>query len=122
MTARFPEEYYRKHWDEFLRPQGNDPDYINLEGRLAKEMAVYEQAGIGGEALEKIRCTKAGELAEYCTALVREQMRVEKMLEAGETSMGFTTERDERDARRDHRTRFEFNCLQLRDFKEKYGL
>lgn len=119
MKARFSEEYYREFWDEFLKKVPGE-DYINLEAELANAMKVY--AGLPETALAIICKMEAGKIAEHCMELVKKQMRRIADIDAGRASFGCTTQRQEIQLRGEFRKRFEFNCLQLKDFKAKYGL
>ena len=119
MKAQYSEEFYRKHWDKFIKAvPGNH--YINLEAELEHAMETF--AGIPTEALEVLKKVEAEKIANKCKALVLNEMATIKALENGEASLGYTTRGQEIKARGDLRTRFEFNCLQLKVFKEKYGI
>lgn len=123
MKARFDEEHYRRCWEEYLKPVNSD-HYMNLERDLSREMEVYEKALAGlpeGEAnLAKIRRVKATEIIEKVTPKLKETMATIKRIEAGNGSLGYTTDSAERRNMADLVQRFEFNCLQLADFKKKY--
>lgn len=117
MTARFSEDYYRKYWDRFLVKVPGE-DYRNLEAELEREMNVYSD--IHESAVAIIRKMEAKKIADSCEKLVRKEMEICKRLESGKSSFGYTTQSQEIAARGELRKRFEFNCLQLKDFKEKY--
>lgn len=121
MKALFSEEYYDKYWDEFLEPALGE-HYINLEASLAKEMAHYDSLGLGEKEIFIIRKIEAQKLADECRELVLKERDVVKSIESGESSFGMTTKFQEIKKRGEFRKRFEFNCLQMRRFKEKYGL
>lgn len=121
MKATFSEEHYRRNWDRFLEKVPGE-HYINLEEALEREMTVYKGAELTEEAIQVIAKLEAQKLADKCLALVMKEMKTVKDLRAGRASLGYTTERQEYKARAELVERFEFNCLQLRDFKAKYGL
>ena len=117
MTAQYSEAYYRKYWNEFLKKvPGND--YINLEQELAHEMEIFSE--LPDEALTILKSIKAREIAEKCQERLTERMATVKAIENGEANLGYTTQGQEIKARGELVRRFEFNCLQLADFKKKY--
>lgn len=121
MEALFSREYYEENWDRFLEPVCNE-HYINLEEDLSKEMNVYESLNLGKKEIEIIRTFEAKKIADKCRVMVLEDRDVVKRIESGKASFGMTTERQEIEARGRFRKRFEFNCLQLRVFRDKYGV
>lgn len=121
MKALFSEEYYRKYWESFLEPvPGND--YINLESELKKTMKHYENAELPQNAIDMIVKIEAEKIAAKCEKLVYSQMKRVKDILDGNASFGMVTEWQEIEQRAELRKRFEFNCLQLRDFRKKYNL
>ena len=123
MKPLYKEAYYRKYWDEYLKPDNSiGKHYINLEGDLAGLLDMYREYGVPEEAIIAIKKTKAQELADACKAVVHEELGVLKRILSGESSFGYTSEFQEVRARAEYRERFDFNCLQLADFKKKYGL
>ena len=121
MKPVFSEEYYRTHWDKFLkRVPGND--YINLEGELAKVMKSYKEAGMPMEAMQVVEKIEAEKLSVRCKELVMKEMEVVKRINAGKASFGMTTQRQEIEQRGNYIRRFEFNCLQLADFRKNHKL
>lgn len=119
MKALFSREYYAKNWDRFIRPVPGE-NYINLSEELSRAMKIYEGAELNGQALWIIERIEARKIIDRAEALVRRQMAVLQRLEAGESSLGYTTQAQEIHARGELRTRFEFNCYQLSLFREKY--
>ena len=104
MKAIFSEEYYKMNWERFLvKVPGND--YFNAEGKL-----------------DCIRKIEAKKIAVELNALVHRELQVVKDVEAGKASFGMITASQEYKAKADFRKRFEFNCLQLKYFCEKYGV
>ena len=121
MKALFSREYYEKNWDKFLEPTVGE-HYINLEESLQKAMTAYDNIGLSDKDLEIVRKVEAQKIADKCRALVLEDCDVVKRIEHNEASFGMTTERQEIERKARFRKRFEFNCLQMRVFKEKYEL
>ena len=82
--------------------------------------AAYKNADLTEDALAIVRKIEAQKIVDSCTLLVYEEMKVCKEIEAGKAGFGYTTIGQEISARGEYRKRFEFNCLQLADFKKKY--
>lgn len=121
MKAIFSEEYYKMNWERFLvKVPGND--YFNAEGKLENRMKVYESINLDSDKLDCIRKIEAKKIAVELNALVHRELQVVKDVEAGKASFGMITASQEYKAKADFRKRFEFNCLQLKYFCEKYGV
>lgn len=121
MKARFSEQYWYDMWDKMLVPVPGG-DYINLEGKLDREMAPLEGFDITEEQMWKIRCEYAKPIAAEATALVHKELKQLKDIDSGKAGYGYTTKLQEIHADYEFRKRFEFNCIQLRDFKRKYNI
>lgn len=121
MKAVHSREYYQKNWDRFIQRVPGE-HYINLEAELEREMRCYKEAGLPESALATIEALEANKIAERADKLVRKEMATIKSVESGESGFGYTTERQEIEARAEFRTRFEFNCYQLSVFREKHGI
>ena len=119
MTTLHSEEYYRTNWERFIAPVPGK-HYVNLEAELNRCIATY--SNLPEEAITIMRKVEAAKIAEKTKALVVEEMQTVKAIAAGEASFGYTTKGQEISAMREYRMRFEFNCLQLADFKKKYGI
>ena len=123
MKAMFSEEYYRSHWEEMLTTAKGEYG-INLDRELADKLESYKEAfkempkDAATQALEVIKAQVVKQIIETTTKLVLEEKAVVENIEAGKASFGYTTETQEVRARSDFRKRFEFNCLQLADFKK----
>lgn len=121
MKPLYSEEYYRKYWDRFLVPV-HGGHYINLEGELQTAMDQYRELGMPEEAIPIVEKMEAEKIAAKCRTLVFEELEVLKRVLSGKSSFGMSTERQEIHARHEFRTRFDFNCLQLADFRKKHNL
>lgn len=121
MKALFSEDFYYKFWDMFLEPVPGD-DFINLVGEIQKTENWLRESGIPELAWPVVIKQEAQKLADRCKAMVMREMKTIRDIDAGVASFGYTTHRQEIEARGEFRKRFEFNCLQLRDFKAKYEL
>ena len=91
-----------------------------MEADLALLMRGFEEAGLPEEALIVIRKQQAQKIADKVKEMVQEDLSLAKKVDAGTADFGYTTERQETEARFRFRTRFDFNCLQLADFRKKY--
>lgn len=119
MKSVFSREFYEANWGKFMEPVVNE-HYINLEDELKKEMAVYENIGLTEKDINTIKKLEAQKIADKCLEMVLKDRDIVKKIQNGEASFGMTTERQEIEVRGRFVKRFEFNCLQLRKFKDKY--
>lgn len=119
MKTLYSEQYYRSNWGEFLKRVPGEY-YINLEQELSNRMDTYIGVQLSGEDLNKIRNIEAKKIADSCEAKCRKQMQVLKDIMSGKVSFGYTHRAQEVRARSEFQKRFEFNCLQLADFRKKY--
>lgn len=125
MKALYSEGYYRGIWDEMLATARGEHG-VNLEKELADKLESYKEAfkempeDAATQALEVIKAQVVKQIIEATTKLVLEEMAVVENIEAGKTSFGYTTQRQENEAKCNYRKRFEFNCLQLADFKKAH--
>ena len=121
MKPLFSEQYYMDHWDEFLKRVPGD-DYINLEGELEREMRVLREVGLTDDQLKLVEPIYAKPIADRCHTLVLKELKTMKAVLVGEADFGYTTKRQNIEAQYRFRTRFEFNCLQLREFKKNHNI
>lgn len=118
-----PESYYYSYWDEFLRTDGVDREtFIDMEKELNQAMQVYNGLGISERELNIFRKYEAQKIAERGREIALRQKAVWRKIQRGDASLGYTTDLQERQAQRRYLERYEFNSLQLRDFKRKYGV
>ena len=54
MKALFSEEYYRQHWDDFMKRVSGE-DYINLEEELDYKMETFKDTEIPEEVSTEIK-------------------------------------------------------------------
>ena len=121
MKPLFSEQYYMDHWDEFLKHVPGD-DYINLEGELEREMRVLREVGLTDDQLKLVEPIYAKPIADRCHTLVLKELKTMKAVLVCEADFGYTTEHQNIEAQYRFRTRFEFNCLQLREFKKNHSI
>lgn len=117
----YSEEYYRKYWDSFMKKVPGDT-YINMEADLKLLMRAYDGADIPEEALKVIKSMEAQKVLKYAKDIILKQRDMITKLLSGEASLGMISKSQEIHRIHEIRTRFEFNCLQMADFKRKYNL
>lgn len=116
------ENFYKKFWDEFINDR-YDRNYMNLEEDLEKVMEVYEKTLADyPQVIETFRTKHASDIAEKAKSELLETMAMIKRLDAGETSLGYTSVFQECQEMKKLKDRFEFNCYQLSVFRKKYNI
>ena len=116
MKAQYSEQYYRNNWERFIK-KSNDKDYMNLEYALDYKLKIFES-----DVAEKLRVIYANEIYTSAIKHLKDTMITIQDIQSGKTSLGYTTKSQEISEMRRMIQRFEFNCLQARDFKEKYSI
>ncbi len=113
------EDYYMKRWDEFLE-YCPDPSkhwiaacYMNLEAQLDSMVATMKGT-LTPEQFAIVKKGIAAEVAAKAQAKLKEDHKVVKRIINGEAHIDLEFN--------EYRERFEFNCIQLREFKKKYGV
>ena len=120
MKSLYSREFYEKNWDRFIKRVPGDT-YINMGEELDREMKAFREADLDEQALSVIEKMMAKKIYDKAMHLVRAMMRTIEDVEAGRSSFGYTTQTQEIQARADYRKRFEFNCVQLAHFRERYS-
>ena len=121
MKTEYTEGYYRSIWNEMMNGRGAR-HYMNFEEDLEALMKPYSQHGFPEQAFEVIRKEMA---KRVCSAAKEDLLKIRETvlaLRSGNASLGNVSMRDEIVGRHELIQRFEFNCLQLADFKKKYNL
>lgn len=121
MKSVHSEEYYRKYWDNFMEPTIGE-HYMNLEEELAKEMRYFYEVNASADAIGKVEKMYAERIAKRCHDALIEDKKLYLRIVNKTANFGYTTLRQELEAQGTFLARFEFNCLQLRDFRRKYGV
>lgn len=114
MKAVHSEKYYRDNYENFIK-KTNDNDYMNLESELECELSIFD-----ANVIEKIRPIYAQKIYNKASKTLKERMTTIQDLQSGKSSLGYTTQNQEIHKMNRIVQRFEFNCLQLADFKKKY--
>lgn len=115
------EEYYLERWDKFLadRPDCSDlavyGSYMNLEERLEKYYSTMKGV-LTEEQLDHVKRSFAPEVAAKAYKELKDAQATVKKYINGEIGW------DSKFGFNQYRERFEFNCIQLREFKKKYGV
>lgn len=112
MNAMFSEQYYLENWERYEAKSKINPEE-ELEYRLRPFANTFS-----AEDLEKISKVYAKKIAEKVEEELKKTMKMIRDLEAGRSSLGYTSERQEVEQMAILRRMFEFNCLQLKLFKQ----
>ena len=118
MKARYSEEYLRSTWATLIQ-ETPDGDYMNFEDELNYRMSVYKE--LPTEAFKAVEKIEAQKIIEKATGTLKETMNMINDIEAGRKSLGYTTQIQETQEMHRMILRFEFNCLQLSDFKKAHN-
>ena len=121
MKSELSKEFYLKNWDRFIEEVPGD-HYRNLEKELETIMNRYKGVEILEKNWEIVRKVEAKKIADSCKELCLKDMQIIKDLDSGVSSFGMTTRTQEINKRYEFKRRWEFNCLQLALFREKYGV
>jgi hypothetical protein len=114
----FTENYYRDMWDRLVEKYTkNDP-----EKDLEITMKAYRDLDLPESAKEVILQIEAKKVYDFISDTLKGTLRTLNAILSGKASLGYTTERQEIQARHEIREGFEFDCLRLADFKKKYNL
>lgn len=99
-------------------------DYMNLEEDLETLVKPYLslQLEYREQALEVIRREMAKRVCNVAKVDLLKTRDMVTELKSGKASLGNISRRDEIREMHDLVQRFEFNCLQLADFRKKYGV
>ena len=121
MKASHSEKFYRENWEHFIKNTSN-VNYINLEQDLKEALKPYKDLEIPKESFDIITKVEAEKIYKKAVDFCKNEMIVVKKLNTNNCSLGYTTDVQEINNRYELITRFEFNCLQLADFKKKYNI
>lgn len=118
MTDR--EVFMMRNWDRLI-VQPHDEWHVNLECDLDWQMLPV--AGVlSDEQKEAVRKAYAPKLAKVAEKKLSDMRAMLDRIDSGKASLGYTTQNQEWLALRELHERYEFNCFQLKVFKEKYGM
>ena len=121
MKARYSEKYYRDNWGEFM-----SHSRMNLEEELEHYLSGVREGltelpkEVAEQAIFVIRKEYARKIAVRTKAKLLEEQKMIVRLERGESSPGYISRTQEVREMARLVKMFEFNCLQLRDFTNKY--
>lgn len=115
MKALHTENFYRKYWGEF-----QSKSKMNLDRELKWRTDGMNDV-LDAENLKRAMKVVAKLIADEAEAELRKTMKMVQDLEAGRSSLGYTHELQEVAEMARLRRMFEFDCLQLRDFREKWA-
>lgn len=128
MKTEYTERYYRSVWDEMLSRK-DSRNYMNLEEdleNLMKPYLEYDFPGVPQSCKEQAIVAIRKEIAKRVYNDAKNDLLKLKntvvSLKSGKSCLGYTSEAQEIRERADLFKRFEFNCLQLADFRKKYNI
>lgn len=121
MKSELSREFYLENWDRFIKEAPGE-HYRNLEKELETNMSHYKGIEILEKNLDVVRKVEAKKIADSCKELCLKDMQIVKNLESGVSSFGMISRAQEISKRYEFKRRWEFNCLQLAIFREKYGV
>ena len=119
MKLRIPSAVYKENWSSFMAAYSDTAD---LESKLEKTMAEYNDCNLPKTALAAIRKLEAQKIADACKKDLTEKKASIERIEAGEACLGYTTAQQEIAAMRELIERFEFTAICLAIFKRKYSI
>ena len=119
MKSLFPAEYYKENYERFIKPS-NDRHYVNLNENLNRKIETLRKNGCPENAIPIVKKIEAEKLYNEWYKILKEDMKIVKEVREGKASFGFTTYRQEYEARAKFEKRFEFNCYQLAEFKKDH--
>ena len=116
------DEYLAANWDRLINLCKHDDYHINLEDALDSKMRPINGL-LNEEQRFLVRKTVyAPELVEGAEKKLSKMRKMLEDIDSGKASFGYITQSQEWSALSELHDRYEFNCYQLRVFKEKYGL
>lgn len=123
MKRLHEENYYRDHWDEMLKPTW-ERHFMNLEEKLDEIMEPLKEVlpQIGEEKAALVTKAYASMIAEKAFKEIQGQEIVLVNIENGRCDHLYTSlwHKDVELSRM--KKRYEFNVVQLKDFKKNHGI
>lgn len=121
MKTAYSEEYYK---NEAVRSRiRSNRRAIDLEQKLESEMSIFNNVDFGKDQIEILTKFCAKRIYDKAKReLVENKQLYVKVRKDGGNCLGYTNKSQEIKAVCDIIETFEYNCLILREFKEKYDL
>lgn len=116
----FSEKYYRDNWNKF-----KNESHMNLEEELEHRTRIYKSIDIPEDAKRQVLDIMSKKYAEEIIAKAEAELQetadMINRIENGEATLGYTTQTQENRAMYRLVTHYEFNCIQLADFKREHA-
>ena len=117
----YPEGYYRKNWTRLFEKYRN---HMDLEKELDWFTPTFEELPEDLREQAKMAARKIGavKVADKAKESLLKDMRMIQEIRDGKAGLGYTSEKQRVEQWHMIQQRFEFECLQLKEFKEKYNI
>lgn len=117
----YMESYYRKCWNRLFEKYRN---HMDLEKDLDWFTPTFEELPEDLREQAKMVARKIGavKVADRAKERLLKDMRMIQKIRDGKASLGYTSEKQRVERWHMMQERFEFECLQLKEFKEKYNI
>ena len=116
----FSEKYYRDNWNRF-----KSESHMNLEEELEHRTRIYKTIDIPEDAKQQVLDIMSKKYAEEIIAKAEAELQetadMINRIENGEATLGYTTQTQENRAMYRLVTQYEFNCIQLDDFRREHA-
>jgi len=117
MKAIHTENFYQEQFDRFSKMSR-----LTLEKDLEYQMNAIKDSNLPENAIKIVEKVTAKKIADNCKQELMKRMEQIKNVESGKASLGYTTATQEYSAKKYLRLVFEFDCYQLKLFKNKYDI
>lgn len=118
MKTAYSEQYYKN--DEVRERIKRNKRAMNLEDNLKHEMSIFENVGIDNEGIEKLTKIYALQIYNKARKELLESKKLYLKVRTDSSCLGYTSKVQEIKAVAEIVETFEYNCMLLKDFKEKY--
>ena len=121
LQTLYSEEYYKV---DFIKERiKKNKGAIDLEKKLESEMSVVKDVGIGVEQINILTKVYAQRVYESAKRkLIEDKKLYIKVRNDGVSCLGYTTHVQDIKAAAEIVETFEYNCLVLKEFREKYNI
>ena len=122
MESLFSESYYLQKWDIYMEIY----EEADLEKKLKKRLKVIDSMPISeadkAKAYKVAEDVEARKIASECREEMLKRAAMIKSLLSGKASLGYTTKQQNIEQIRYLRSKFDFTCLALREFKKAHNI
>lgn len=118
MKTAYTEQYYKN--DAVRERIKRNKRVMNLEDNLKHEMSIFENIGIDNEGIEKLIKIYALQIYNKARKELVESKQLYLKVRSDGNCLGYTSKIQEIKAVAEIVETFEYNCVLLKEFKEKY--